>query len=1499
MTAMRRRCALTIVCAVVVLGLPFTAPSASAAVIAPLASQQDLTVNGDVVGVGNASLACTSTPTHFPGLGGATCDSLYAGAGASNNNLYMSNVDVDANPSTYNSSSATLTIPAGAKVVAAWLYWGVHLNTNKLGQVGLCDSGTSPTGFVPMPVGGPSSPVLLKVGSGSYAAIAAGHASTGSTMYMGAADVSSQLGSLASGSSQTATVANVPTAQGYGCWSGWALDVAYDFGTYSAANPLTQPHEVDFFDGQVEQQTTTPATTVTVSGFKTIAAGARAVIVGYEGDKALGGDSASWYANGASGSATPLPSAFGDTTNFFTSVSNGATPFPGAGSASPWVNGSVDVAQRDLATATGTTSVSLQLATSSDGYYLQAVALSVPVAAIGIDKSVDGTTDQQTVPAGGTAHFTITVSNRGSAPLTNVTVTDSLTPACAVTTPFSLAVGASRTFTCQATNVAHGFVNTAGATGTAPNGDVVANSDDSVVDVPGITVTKTVDPPIVVRGSSASWTIVVTNSGSIALTHVSLADAAAPGCARADLGTLAAGASTTVTCSSTVPAGFQNTATAAGTAIGGGPQVTASSSASVAVSGISLLKSADPTIATPGQPITFHFVIANTGEVPLTNPVLSDSAYPACGRTLTGVVLAPAGSAGSVTSVDCTAAAGTADIVNTATVTATPPAGPAPTDTSTANVTVLIPALQVTKTTSTPIVEAGGTATFTVTVTNTGEVDLQDVVVSDPAATGCSWTIPSLTAASGGTPAGRDSRTCTVSGVDRALTNTASATGRPATGGPPVTGDATASVGVRGVSITKSTATPVVLVDGQATFHLVVTNSGTVPLTDVVVTDPLTGTCARTIGALAPGASVGYDCSTTVSTGLTNTATVTAGDGNGGTVTDSASARVDVAALSVTKTAQTPVVLRGGTATYTIEVRNTGGVDLSPVTVTDAVAPDCSRTLATLVAGTSTSYTCSVTGVDHGFTNEVDATGTPVGGGPAPTAHDSAAVQVSSITLSKTARPARVNAGGLVTFALVVTNTGEVGLDDVTVTDDSFAPCVRTFSHLNAGAAQTWTCTTTAGTTDITNTATATGTPPSGPHPSDTATATVDVAVPGLQISKTALSPVVAAGGTATFRVTVRNTGAVDLSDVVVTDPLVPDCDRTIGALAAGATAPAYDCTVDNVNSELDNTAAVIGNPVGGGSPVTDDDQAIVRTASLHVDKSTATPVVTSGADATFTVVVTNTGEVPVVGVRLSDPTLAGCTQAIGTLPPGGQSQVSCTQSAVRSGFSNTATASGIATTVNGTPTTVTVSDSDTAVVQVADLTLSKSVSSSIAPVGSTVTYSVVAHNTGEVTLDPVTVSDPSAPSCDWTGALTAGASHTSTCTAVVPAGGLHNVATATGVPPSGPAVAPAAQTADVLPSDISVVKTADVATAVAGATITFTLVVTNTGAVPLDNVTTTDPLAPGCSVTVGIWTRGPHRRHRAAPPPCPALTSSTPRPPPGRRRVEPRRPRRVRRPST
>src|SRR5262249_44463145 len=97
----------------------------------------------------------------------------------------------------------------------------------------------------------------------------------------------------------------------------------------------------------------------------------------------------------------------------------------------------------------------------------------------------------------------------------------------------------------------------------------------SVPTHPAIQITKNPKVQVVLPGGTATWTIVVTNSGDVELRDVHVIDPRAPGCNRtkADIAGLAlmkSGASIPYTCSRpNVPAPFTNVATDIGTAPNG------------------------------------------------------------------------------------------------------------------------------------------------------------------------------------------------------------------------------------------------------------------------------------------------------------------------------------------------------------------------------------------------------------------------------------------------------------------------------------------------------------------------------------------------------------------------------------------------------------------------------------------------------------------------------------------------------------------------------------------------------------------------------------------------------------------------------------------------------------------------------------------------------------------------------------------------------------------
>ena len=158
-------------------------------------------------------------------------------------------------------------------------------------------------------------------------------------------------------------------------------------------------------------------------------------------------------------------------------------------------------------------------------------------------------------------------------------------------------------------------------------------------------------------------------------------------------------------------------------------------------------------------------------------------------------------------------------------------------------------------------------------------------------------------------------------------------------------------------------------------------------------------------------------------------------------------------------------------------------------------------------------------------------------------------------------------------------------------------PAKSVIGTLDAGAAfGPYNCISDPLTADFTNTATVTGTPPDGPDVRDSATAVVDVIGAFIVISKTPDTPQVVAGGTATFTIEVTNISNGGLTNIEVTDPLAPHCNRTIGILAAGVSYPTYTCTRADVTADFTNLATVTGKRPGGQAVSDSDIAAVVVT---------------------------------------------------------------------------------------------------------------------------------------------------------------------------------------------------------------------------------------------------------------------------------------------------------------
>jgi hypothetical protein len=107
------------------------AAQASAAVsptsiVRPFAVRYAINTNGDIAMASNTLLTCKAGDLETQS--GVGCDDVQKGGSGDDNYFNMQFADVDGDATTFDSSSANLSVPAGATVLFAGLYWGAALD---------------------------------------------------------------------------------------------------------------------------------------------------------------------------------------------------------------------------------------------------------------------------------------------------------------------------------------------------------------------------------------------------------------------------------------------------------------------------------------------------------------------------------------------------------------------------------------------------------------------------------------------------------------------------------------------------------------------------------------------------------------------------------------------------------------------------------------------------------------------------------------------------------------------------------------------------------------------------------------------------------------------------------------------------------------------------------------------------------------------------------------------------------------------------------------------------------------------------------------------------------------------------------------------------------------------------------------------------------------------------------------------------------------------------
>ncbi len=795
-------------------------------------------------------------------------------------------------------------------------------------------------------------------------------------------------------------------------------------------------------------------------------------------------------------------------------------------------------------------------------------------------------------------------------------------------------------------------------------------------------------------------------------------------------GTLAGGASCTVsvTVTSSTPGTVINTSGNVSSTNGGtGNTAEAELKVKTPQPGISMLKTISDSASgpwtkfvsvDPGDSVYYQFLVENTGDVALSPVVIDDPDLDTTGCTFTDPL--PVGTPTTDPTSTCmigpfTAAEGYN--TNTAEADATYNSVVYSSSSSSATYVGALPALTLLKEVSTSGsgpwssdilgVAPGADVYYRFTITNSGNVPLASVYVTDPdiTTTGCSFTAPLAVSDSTSCVVGPETGETTVG----KYTNTATAHGTyeySALTYDSDTSSASYSINSPDLTITKENDTGGSVANGSAfNWTLTISNQGTVAadftdgqaiMSDTLPVGPTYGTlstsgisnitnpgfisCGIVTGVLSCSASGGtvtlnpsgtfavtLSVTTTAEGDLTNTATVDPdthvieSDETNNSDSDTVTVSAGSASMTVEKSSTTTAISTTGAVPYSYVITNTGNVTLTNVTLTDDNTdntPVCSPAQSSSLIPNA-KMNCTAT---HTVTqSEIDAGGNLTNTATADSDETDAAEDVLNIpftqnqamTLVKSSTTTLVTATGTVPYSYVITNTGNVTLTNVTLTDDNTDDppvCVPAQgSSVAPGAKMNCTATHTVvqGEIDaggnLTNTATA--------DSDETASVedTLNIPINGsesMTVEKSSTTTwVKEAGEVIPYSYVITNTGSSTLTNVTLTDDNTdntPVCVPAQGSsLAPGAT---MNCTAEHTVTTGEMSAG--GNVTNVATADSDETSAVQDTLNIPIAEVSIgaakrmvskTEVSAGTYEIVYQILVRNYGNVSVDDLQITD----------------------------------------------------------------------------------------------------------------------------------------------------------------------------------------------------------------------------------------------------------------------
>ncbi|MEL6122756.1 MAG: hypothetical protein AAFR14_03470, partial [Bacteroidota bacterium] len=836
--------------------------------------------------------------------------------------------------------------------------------------------------------------------------------------------------------------------------------------------------------------------------------------------------------------------------------------------------------------------------------------ISVPQPDFSIIKSLPMNLDgdmSMDLSVGDTLVYTVTVTNTGTANLTNVVIDDPLlTPdqsTCALLLPSSTCLLTGR-YVVQVADLDGVFTNMASATT-----DQVGPKDASTsVNVPSPSMNVSKSAPVLTTdadgsgdisvGDEITYSITLTNDGSANLPGVMISDPLlTPN--SLNCGLLAPSQSCTLTGTYTVMDSdlangeIENVATGSSSTV---PPVGDMDTVRTPLPKPALEVTKNTPVLTSdvdgsgdissGDVLTYRIIMRNVGQATLTNVVVTDPLITPDQMTCASIT--PGDSCvliGTYTVMSSDVTAGS--ILNEA-IAESDQTGP---DTASLTISLPTPLQSITKSFISNAdndmsgdISAGDVLTYKIVVTNDGNATLTDVVVMDddltPNIEMCSLVPPGDSCVLTGT------YTITSQDVTNgSFTNTATAASDQTS---QIMDSEMIGINMPAQSLSKSIisnsdtdASMDVSVGDTLTYRVTLVNTGSSNLTNVSIVDPLLSPDAENCAIVNVGGSCVLEGvyvvrPSDITAGMIENQAIATSDQVG---MDTTKNQISVPEPSVSIVKNPPVlstdldnsgdISAGDMITYTIVATNNGSANLSNVVESDTQLTPSSNACPLLTPGEACTlvgtYTVTASDITAGQIDNkafVQTSQTPIDSAEVTqTLSDPSFTIVKSITSnSDTDQSMDVSPGDTLTYTVTLTNSGTSNLTTVTVNDPLLMPDQMSCSLLLPGQ----TCVlsgiyviqqTDLGTT-VSNTATG------DTDQTDSQIAQLDVNVPSaaLAIQKSAPSismdndnsQDISPGDELTYIITATNTGDANLPDVTITDLLLSPSVENCGLLMSG-----------------------------------------------------------------------------------------------------------------------------------------------------------------------------------------------------------------------------------------------------------------------------------------------------------------------------------------------------------